>query len=286
MFDTARTWFTVLARAGAEYFIVRAVPEAGGKVYSARIPAEKAAGEAYLHFLKRLNRDGHHIYARPEGYRFVLVDDVRNVEDLLQYRPSIIVETSPGNHQAWYVLSETPRHREHARAICRGYAVTLGGDPGSAEPDHLGRVAGFRNVKRRHAPEFPVARIVHADAGAVARMDVPPPGGMWISTPPAGDRIVRAVRDLFRRRGWNAPRQGRSFKEPGVDRSARDFAYAALVIERELERHGMIREQAIGRIRARLYERSSKAVQRGDEYVARTIAAAWRFVAGKRARRI
>ncbi|MBT9282001.1 MAG: RepB family DNA primase [Hydrogenibacillus schlegelii] len=285
MFD-ARTWFIVLARNGAEYFIVRAVPEAGGKVYSARIPAEKAAGEAYVRFLERLNRDGHHIYARPEGWRFVLVDDVRDVERVRSYRPVLVVETSPGNHQAWYVLTETPADREHARTICRAYAKALSGDPGSAEPDHLGRVAGFRNVKRRHAPEYPVTRIVHADANAVARTDIPLPEGVWTSTPPAGDRIVRAVRDLFRRRGWHIPRQGRPFKEPGVDRSARDFAYAALVLERELERHGIVRERTIERIRARLYERSSKAMQRGDEYVARTIAAAWRFVAGKRARRV
>lgn len=282
----AQNWFHTLARAGADYFIVRAVPETDGKVYSARIPAEKAAGRAYIRFLERLNRDGHHIYARPEGWRFVLVDDVQDIDEVLQYHPTLIVETSPGNHQAWYVLPETPRDREHARTICRVYAQILSGDPGSAEPDHLGRVAGFRNVKHRYAPEYPVARIVHADAGAVARTNVLFSKSVWRPTPSSGDRIIHIVRDIFHRNGWNLPRQRKTFSEPGIDRSARDFAYAAFVFERELERHGIIREQAIERIRARLYERSSKAVQRGDEYIARTIAAAWRFVAGKRARRV
>lgn len=109
---------------------------------------------------------------------------------------------------------------------------------------------------------------------------------MWFSTLPAGDRIAACVRDLFRRRGWNAPWQGRPFKEPGIDRSARDFAYAAFVIERELDRNGIVRERVIERIRERLYERSTKAMERGDEYVFRTIANAWRFVAKKRHQRI
>lgn len=201
-------WFHTLAHAGAEYFIVRAVPETNGKVYSARIPAEKAAGAAYVRFLERLNRDGHHIYARPIGHRFVLVDDVQSVEALMRYRPILVVETSPGNHQAWYVLAETPRDREHARAICRAYAENLAGDPGSAKPDHLGRVAGFRNVKRRYAPEFPVARIVHADASAVARAGIlcrkacgsphSPPG---IGSPPASATSSAAAAGTPRGRG-------------------------------------------------------------------------------------
>ena len=280
----AQNWFHTLARAGAEYFIVRAVPDAGGKVYSARVPAEKASRELYLNFLQRLNRDKHHIYARPEGYRFVLVDDVQDIDEVLQYHPTLVVETSPGNHQAWYALPETPRDREHAKAICRGYAAVLGSDPGSAEPDHLGRVAGFINWKRRYAPEYPIARLIHVNTGTVAERRVVHSERVWISTPSTGDPIVRAVRDLFHRHHWNVPRRRKIFREPGVDRSARDFAYAAYVLERDLDQHGMVRQRAIERIRERLYERSTKAMERGDEYVARTITAAWRFVVKKRAR--
>jgi len=43
-FDAVRNWFQTFALSGADYFIVRAVPETGGKVYSARVPVEKASG--------------------------------------------------------------------------------------------------------------------------------------------------------------------------------------------------------------------------------------------------
>jgi len=107
---------------------------------------------------------------------------------------------------------------------------------------------------------------------------------VWSSTPTSEDRIVACVRGIFRRRKWHIPRSGRPLKEPGIDRFARDFAHAAFVIERVFEHYGMIRRRAIERTRARLYEQSTKAAQRGDECVAWTIAAAWRFVAEKRAR--
>ena len=114
--------------------------------------------EARVGWLRAMNAQGADIFVRPaEPEGLVLVDDVGR--DALAHMtqeglaPTVITETSPGNHQAWVRLAEGPVTREIGTEAARGLAGRYGGDPRSAEAGHYGRLAGFTNRKPEHARE-------------------------------------------------------------------------------------------------------------------------------------
>src|SRR5262249_13418738 len=95
-------------------------------------------------WLKFQNRNGRNIYIRPKGeHRLSLVDDLTlgALERMRAsgFTPALIVETSPGNFQAWLnhgrVLS-----RNLSSAAARSVAEQFGGDRGSADWRHYGRL--------------------------------------------------------------------------------------------------------------------------------------------------
>ena len=116
-----------------------------------------------LKYLSLMNAKGFHIYARPVGYRYIFIDDVSadNLPALAKLKPCILIESSPSNFQAWLKLSTVPKDRETAATICRYAAYVTNADKGSAEPDHLGRLPGFRNCKPKYqsAAGFPLVRL-------------------------------------------------------------------------------------------------------------------------------
>jgi hypothetical protein len=62
------------------------------------------------------------------------------------FAPAAVVETSPGNLQAWLKHGETLHEAASTRAA-QLLAERFGGDPGSADWRHFGRLAGFTNPK-------------------------------------------------------------------------------------------------------------------------------------------
>jgi hypothetical protein len=81
------------------------------------------------------------------------------------FGPAAVIETSPGNFQAWLrhgvILDEAASTR-----AAKMLAERFGGDPGSADWRHFGRLAGFTNPKphRRLASGLqPFARLVEAN---------------------------------------------------------------------------------------------------------------------------
>lgn len=108
-----------------------------------------------LPWLKRMNARGNDIYIRPAGeHAFVLVDDLsaaalRRMEDAC-FHPAAVIETSPGNYQAWIKLAHHPLDPDIRQHAARELAREFGGDMNSADSHHYGRLAGFTNQKPAH----------------------------------------------------------------------------------------------------------------------------------------
>ena len=84
------------------------------------------------------------------------------------FAPAVVVETSPGNFQAWLHHGEILPKRLSTLSA-RLLASRFGGDLASADWRHYGRLAGFTNRKdkyRRADGTFPYVRL-HEATGAV-----------------------------------------------------------------------------------------------------------------------
>ena len=135
-----------------------------------RVPADKSEdgksrmilrnnltnGEVFekLDWLAAENAKGHHIYIRPSGMsQLTLIDDLtRNSMKRLidtKYTPACVVETSPGNFQAWLKHAWTLTAQE-GTVVAKILAERFGGDPNSADWRHFGRLAGFTNPKPQY----------------------------------------------------------------------------------------------------------------------------------------
>lgn len=118
-----------------------------------------------LLWLRRENLNRGHIYVPPAGvHGLSLVDDLKADTFVRMkadgFAPAAVVETSPGNFQAWLKHGEVLDEITSTRAA-KLLAERYGGDPGSADWRHFGRLAGFTNPK-------PSRRLVEA-SGQVYR---------------------------------------------------------------------------------------------------------------------
>ncbi len=126
---------------------------------------------ARLRYLKYRNANGAHIYFRPSGERrFTLLDDLSlsAIASLKaqSFEACAVVETSPGNFQAWLkhsrILSE-----ELGTFTAQRLAQRFGADPSAADWRRFGRLPGFTNRKQQHRTEtglYPFARL-HGHTG-------------------------------------------------------------------------------------------------------------------------
>lgn len=117
-----------------------------------------------IKFLQAKNCEGYHIYCRPIGYEFVLLDDLDKtmLHEVAKIKPSVLMETSPQNYQVWLRLVDTPTDRNNALAICKHLAQMFLADLGSAEPDHVGRLPSFTNRKPKYQDDkgnFPFVKL-------------------------------------------------------------------------------------------------------------------------------
>ncbi len=135
--------------------------------------------EASIGWFRGMNANGRDIYIRPTGSSgLYLIDDVPavTVERMRAegYTPAAVVETSPGNLQAWVRVSDTPLSTEEGTAVARDLATRYGGDMSSANWRHMGRLAGFTNRKEEHRQpdgRYPYVRL--RDAGGERAADAP-----------------------------------------------------------------------------------------------------------------
>jgi hypothetical protein len=115
------------------------------------------------------NSRGRNVYIRPKGeHHLSLVDDLTaaSIQQMKAegFAPAVVVETSPGNFQAWLnhggVLP-----KQTSTLAARTLAERFGGDKGAADWRHYGRLSGFTNRKARYRTEdgrYPFVRLVEA----------------------------------------------------------------------------------------------------------------------------
>ncbi len=115
-------------------------------------------------FLRYQNAQGNHIYIRPSGeHPFTLLDDLNTASlkrlEVEGYGPAAVIETSPGNFQAWLKHS-APLRAALSTLAARRLAAQFNADPSSADWRHFGRMPGFTNCKlkyRLHDGRYPFA---------------------------------------------------------------------------------------------------------------------------------
>ena len=241
-----------------------------------------------IRFLRAKNAEGYHVYGRPDTTRHVMVDDVDadGLDALARdgLRPSLIVETSKANFQAWVTLSTGDIDPHIATAAAHILAKTYGGDAGAAHARQLGRLPGFRNRKAiyENGGRYPLVMIRSATPHVAARAELllekskavvakrPPPSTQGGCDPdPLVNESSLPTKEEARAIYGGAVKvlTVRFGMLPSDDRSRVDFAVA-----RHLAWLGYD-SWAIARI---LLHASSKAVDRGEAYAIRTAAHAFR----------
>jgi hypothetical protein len=228
-------------------------------------------------WLRHQNREGRNIYVRPKGeHHLTLVDDLTtdavSVMKSAGFDPAVIVETSPGNFQAW--LKHIERlSKEVSTASARALAEKFGGDRDAADWRHFGRLAGFTNRKAKYMDVstglYPFVRLIEAE------------GRIY----PEAERFVAGVKNEVERQKAErervreqiakiAPVLPKDLKtldafrldtRYGGDRTRIDLAYAVYAFS-----HGASAAQVQAAIRSRDLSHKGNE-RRQNEYVERTI---------------
>ena len=137
---------------------------------------------ATVRFLRVRNREGCDVYIHPyteeRNSGFILVDldhPGPGVVDAMRtngHEPCVILQTSPGNLQAWVQVSATPIEPRVASGVGKQLAHLYDGDVASTDWRHLGRLAGFTNQKpqrRNWRGNAPWVKVLYARAGLASR---------------------------------------------------------------------------------------------------------------------
>jgi hypothetical protein len=227
------------------------------------------------------NLQGRNIYIRPHGeHDLTMVDDLKR--DALSrmftsgFTPAVIVETSPGNFQAWL---KHPRvlSRDTSTAAARALAERFGGDKGAADWRHFGRLAGFTNRKAKYQGgdgQFPFVRLLSARAEVYQNADrFLAELETKIAREAQRDQQGRARHNL----GWGpAPQRTIEYFRMnslyGGDGTRIDLAYAIYALS-----HGVSDEQVKAAIRSRDLSHKGNE-KRQNEYVERTVSKALAIV--------
>jgi len=137
---------------------------------------------ATLRFLRVRNREGCDVYIQPYSPNcnpgYVLVDLDHGNPAILEamrhngHEPCVVLQTSPGNLQAWVRVSAAPIEPTIASFVGKLLAHAYGGDLASTDWRHLGRLAGFTNKKphRRDGRGYsPWVKVLHAHVGLASQ---------------------------------------------------------------------------------------------------------------------
>ena len=233
-------------------------------------------------WLRLQNLNGRHIYIRPKGeHPLSLLDDLKfeAIEQMKSegFHPAVVVETSPGNFQAWVNHGEVLSKELSTRAS-QTLSQKFGADPSSADWRHFGRMAGFTNRKEKHRREdglppfvklieargevYPQAKVFVAQIRQDFDVAQRSPHRQEPGNPPGYLRDLRTIADFNRRLDYHG------------DGHRIDMAYSIYALS-----HGMSENEVRACLRNR--ELSHKGNQkRQDDYIERTIRKAWTAIRG------
>jgi len=101
-----------------------------------------------IKWLRRENARGAHIFVRPEWpHTLSLIDDLcaETIQEMGKtgFEPAVVLETSPKNFQVWLNHGRVLSDRFLSTLVARQLASRFGGDRGSCDWRHFGRLAGF-----------------------------------------------------------------------------------------------------------------------------------------------
>ena len=131
----------------------------------------KLFSSVHVAWFRARNADNCHIYGRPRSTRYVLVDLDDNGAEAIQrmrddnFPRSAVLETSPGKFQVWIAVSKEELPIPVASELGKLIAMRYGGDVGSTDAMHLGRLPGLRNKKTKY-------RSGENDGGPLVRLRV------------------------------------------------------------------------------------------------------------------
>jgi hypothetical protein len=167
-----------LAAMRNEFYLIRLIhsverrPAPGQRLWT----GQELAGDRMVRLLREHNRLGFNVYLWPyaerrnAGYIFLDLDHARPyvLEDMRihGHEPCVVLQTSPGHLQAWVRVSTTPLQPALATMLGRILAERYGGDRASTDWRHLGRLAGFSNLKPAICEltgVAPTVQILHAE---------------------------------------------------------------------------------------------------------------------------
>lgn len=230
------------------------------------------------------NLGGRNIYIRPKGeHNLSLVDDLEPEALTCMradgFRPAVVVETSPGNFQAW-LKHPALLPQDVSTAAARELATRFGGDLGAADWRHFGRLSGFTNRKPKYQTEnglYPFVRLADSSGATY------PEGEQFIRQIHASLEEERSRKEVLARSAGQFISLGptkaidafRANPVYGGDGTRIDLAYAIYALT-----HGCSESQVRAAIRSR--DLSHKGTdKRQEEYIERTLKKASTVVSGR-----
>jgi hypothetical protein len=251
----------LFASVGATHFDVTWTTCAGDKeLFRRNVPLTELERQlpGMLDFAPAKQRN---IIVRPHGasVSFIQLDDLKG-DRLAPLASSafLILETSPGNFQAWVALASTP-DKDFARRLRKG----AGADPTASGAT---RVAGSLNFKDKYAPNFPRVAIHAGAPGRIATANELERLGLVAAPEPVAQPLRVHAPRISGKRSWpsytrcleGAPLNS---EETGPDVSRADFVFCMTAIT-----WGW----SVDDTAERLMEESTKAQANGKNYAALT----------------
>jgi hypothetical protein len=198
------------------------------------------------------------IRPRGRGMRFIQLDDLAADKlPALAAAMFLIIETSPGNYQAW--LAMTGDHdRELARRVRRGAGADVTASGAT-------KIAGSLNLKDKYAPDFPRVTIREAQPGRMTspaeleQLGLVAPPEIFVPLPPARPGFHGT--DKWPSYAMCLDRAPRNRDGSGPDRSRADYVWCMIAISWD---HG------VDDTAERLMQESRKAREDGKSYALHT----------------